>query len=357
MGYLRLLLSIGVLGAHAGVLPDSLSRTMVSCFFLLSGFLIALTLDKNYTRNPVPFYWNRLLRIYPLHITVLLFILCALPEYARQRLGEGPFFDWNLLVGSLLLWFSAAGQLNSPAWTLPYELTFYLLAPLIAYFRLPGFIAYTLIGSIAHVWFFKEGSPFGPLVSQLYPSCAASCAASCALFGLGGIACHINQRFKPHSWSPITRLSSLSFLTLLILSSSRFLNSGWLLFNQQYGAIAGHLSVFIVCTFLISWSKKEGRLSRLSGDLCYPVYLIHWPIFQVWLSDNSWASFIRSFAGLFANGDYAIKLLIGSLLTLFLSFGWLWLERRLLRQLRCSHNKSARKFAAPEIYNPGKVST
>lgn len=67
MGYIRLILAISVVVAHSGKLPiigmmigGSLA---VQCFFILSGFYMALVLDRKYS-DIRRFWWNRFSRVY-----------------------------------------------------------------------------------------------------------------------------------------------------------------------------------------------------------------------------------------------------------------------------------------------------
>lgn len=334
MRYLRLLLSLGVLGAHAGVVSEATSRTMVSCFFLVSGFLMALTLDRNYGRNPFPFYWNRILRLYPLHLLLSAIILCLLPAYAWSRLSTSEGVAWGRLGRSLLLFFHDAGTLNSPAWTLPYELSFYVIAPFIAFFGIVGFVLYAAVGLVLFLTF-NGGSPLGPFAWGY--SFSPSLASASVFFGLGGVAYSLHQRFSGQSFHRFFLLFVNAGACILIAASSRFFNETWTQFDEVYGVVAAHCLALLVLGFLITWSKKEAPFARLCGDLCYPVYLIHWPIFQVWFDGRSWpSSTFRDYANLFANGDYAMKLLIGTSLTLVLAWLWIFLEKKTIQRWRAA---------------------
>jgi len=70
LGHYLLFLAIGVLMAHCGLLSYGMSRAIVSGFFIIRGYLNVLTLSKNYHIKIPGFYWNRFLRIYPMHAFV-----------------------------------------------------------------------------------------------------------------------------------------------------------------------------------------------------------------------------------------------------------------------------------------------
>ena len=66
LGYFRLLAAIGVLVGHvSNFLSNGTSRAMVGAFFIVSGYLIAMTVSENYRGRPMAFYRNRFLRVFP----------------------------------------------------------------------------------------------------------------------------------------------------------------------------------------------------------------------------------------------------------------------------------------------------
>jgi peptidoglycan/LPS O-acetylase OafA/YrhL len=73
MGLTRLVLSLLVVGSHFGNLGEPIGGTAVA-FFTISGFLMARTIRENYagTAGVGRFYANRLVRIVPPFIAVLL---------------------------------------------------------------------------------------------------------------------------------------------------------------------------------------------------------------------------------------------------------------------------------------------
>ena len=90
LGYYRLLAAVGVLLAHTGGGSDGMSRVMVGAFFIVSGYLMALTLSRNYSITPLPFYWNRFLRLYPIHTIVASAVFLLAPWFVNARMGDLP---------------------------------------------------------------------------------------------------------------------------------------------------------------------------------------------------------------------------------------------------------------------------
>src|SRR5213594_1019209 len=115
----------------------------VSFFFILSGFILTYNYADvfrdgisaaNYTR----FVWDRLTKIYPVHVLTLLLVLPIAIFSPHLPL------DWRAVPFHLLLlqcfWPSStpafSGYLNVPSWSISCEWFFYLLAPVVMFFAL-----------------------------------------------------------------------------------------------------------------------------------------------------------------------------------------------------------------------------
>lgn len=174
MGWVRFLLAAAVVFHHSSVpwnLPIVDGHQAVRLFYIISGFYMAMILDRKYpaTREGVwLFYGNRFLRIFPIYWLVLatagLFYATAwawlgrIPERFGWYLplienGHGTFLaglgvsqlvlfglDWFNLFdfqGPTMGWSGAVPEgrpagflcLVPQAWTLAVELSFYLFAP------------------------------------------------------------------------------------------------------------------------------------------------------------------------------------------------------------------------------------
>lgn len=105
------------------VIPSSLF--LVNCFFLLSGYVIQMSMMGN---KPIPFLIQRFFRIYPVFfLSVLGFLLFwefkGLPQPSLSTL-----FSEGLLIHGV--------SLNHAAWTLIYEIKFYLICAFFMLVRL-----------------------------------------------------------------------------------------------------------------------------------------------------------------------------------------------------------------------------
>lgn len=155
--YLRAIGSLLVVGVH---LEPPLQRMGleapwlyagafgVDIFFVLSGFLIYITTYKrnNYTAQ---FYRKRWLRIVPLYwliTTLVLFLLVATPHVVKS----GTLDTWHVITSYLFLpsphpVLGSLEPLFVPGWTMNYEVFYFVTWGLILFlpqrFRAPAFIA------------------------------------------------------------------------------------------------------------------------------------------------------------------------------------------------------------------------
>lgn len=245
LGYYRLLACLGVLIAHSSGGTDGMSRTMVGAFFVVSGYLMGLTLSRNYGRNPLPFYWNRFLRLYPIHTVVALAVFVLAPSFTNMRMGELPQQEHlSALLHSLTLTFTytqavgpAPGMLIGPAWTLPYEILFYLFAPLVFGLRwkeLP--LGLLLLIAISTAWLAAHDAmllilkPFA-----LGYNNPTAIYTSMLMFGFGGVLCELRNRIGPTRVDQALEWSGLLLLLGLVILGSRYVAPNMQAFDVKFG--------------------------------------------------------------------------------------------------------------------------
>jgi peptidoglycan/LPS O-acetylase OafA/YrhL len=146
---LRLILALMVVVGHFKLLsgtvhpafPFNLADAAVDCFFVVSGFLIALSYERS--RDLWPFCVRRVFRLYPMYVCMVMIqtaiMLSLLPggplsePYATVRYLAANLLLANFLqydIGGVLngLWNPG---INPSLWTLKIEIGFYLIARLI----------------------------------------------------------------------------------------------------------------------------------------------------------------------------------------------------------------------------------
>lgn len=112
---------------------------MVDFFFVLSGYVIALSYSNKLTdwSHVAKFQWKRFLRLYPLHLTMLLlFLSLQIAKYTAGRFGIGvqnelfePLMSLPDFISNLFLTQNFTGDLswNRPSWSISAEFYTYLL--------------------------------------------------------------------------------------------------------------------------------------------------------------------------------------------------------------------------------------
>ena len=93
----------------------------VHIFFVISGFIMIVTSRFEPSFQPFEFMRRRLLRIYPVY-----WICAALYLAFHTFIGELYDISVGQVAGALVLWPGHASSVIGPAWTLAYEMFFYL---------------------------------------------------------------------------------------------------------------------------------------------------------------------------------------------------------------------------------------
>jgi peptidoglycan/LPS O-acetylase OafA/YrhL len=318
MGTLRVALALAVLLTH---LPGARYHFVggglaVQCFYVISGFYMALVLDGKY-HDVGLFYSNRILRLLPTYLVAM-----GLAAVALVCLGASATISWptvlavfrhpvaavilgaeNLVVlgQELLFWFrvSTDGQFSfvpfvhppsqsnpvawqlllvPQSWSLSMELMFYALAPFLARLSSRRLLALALVSVIVRLSGLWLALDYGLWHGRLFPT-------ALFLFLLGMLA----HRFLPLA-ARLPRVTGwVAYGVVLALVVGYPLlplpdEAGrWLM----YGAVtAGVPLIFSVL--------RTSALDRWIGDLSYPIYLCHLivvglvltyePPFPAWLS-------------------------------------------------------------------------
>lgn len=111
-----------------GVVALQLAYLAMTCFFVLSGFVISINYSRFIFVNGLGglsvFFVKRFARLYPLYYFTLLLTVSNAPHF--QPVTQHAF---NLLSYLLLLqsWFNQQGLLFEPAWSISTEIFFYII--------------------------------------------------------------------------------------------------------------------------------------------------------------------------------------------------------------------------------------
>jgi peptidoglycan/LPS O-acetylase OafA/YrhL len=288
----------------------------VTLFFVLSGFLIALSYYTEIQEGRFSFrdyLIKRFARIIPLYWVVLGLTLWLT---GQNLLSFDSFLNWTLLHG----YYEALrfGGITT-AWTLTVEVTFYLIAPLVfitciaaARVRSPlpsllhvvlmllvWIVGLFLLGHlllqivIAGKWF------YGSLMGNPYFIAIYTIFGRFAEFAIGILAALIYMRYReqilkqpPLLWTTVTVGCTLVILYLLyqmnvyggiIFQAPTIITPGWY-FNYPIAALSGVL--------ILSLTHERSPATRLLskepfvylGRVSYALYLVHMtPLVTWWL--------------------------------------------------------------------------
>lgn len=297
--YLRGIAALLVVLFHSTALIGADWKTMlrngmvgVDVFFIMSGFIIYYITSNRKEISPVVFFVKRFFRIFPVFFFVWLVVACV--SYQDQ-----PFIN---VIKSLFLFhvdYNASApafkfNLIGPAWTLSYEIYFYII------FCVAGAISYKYRGAIASAMLMSL-----PIIIQLYFNGSFSYAANIkAEFLLtsviqsplkilsnamlwefvGGILLaylFVNHRFKIQSIRKDVR-SVIAALLFCIFVYQIFLSP---VHAQGIGGLFWP-SLCLVAGALISEDLIKFNIKPLSflGDISYSLYLSHWSIIKVFIT-------------------------------------------------------------------------
>ena len=311
----------------------SMGTFAVNYFFVISGFLILLSWDKQPKLGK--YLWKRIIRIYPAFIVVSL--LCL---FLFAPLGTGDFFrpfgywqlyfksiDWELIPKNLLLlneprapWvFKNApitNSLNASLWTIKFEFMCYLIIPLLALigmFRSRIFSAILFVEVyVIYVYQYYTNSTFWgwqefPIIGK------PDMLIQFLTFFSAGMALYMYRELIPRSrWfflvSVIAMIVSMFFVKALVVTLPIF--GSYVLFH---------------IAFARSYSLKG---FAKWGDFSYGIYLFAWPIQQLILL------YLEKYM------DVALLFILSTSITLCFAFvSWHYIEQPSLRLKNFSFKK------------------
>lgn len=303
VGFVRLLLALSVVLDHSTpILGSSLvgGRTAVECFFVISGFYMAMVIERKYGRLRTglwrTFMASRAARLYPVYVVV--FLLTVVSLVARRLLGADPILLANLQVLSPLslaalaasnitllgqdvvqfLHVSASGDLDligrvtadanahefmvvPQAWTLSLELLFYACAPFLLRRRTPVLVAVLALSVGARIVFVRNGLDADPWSYRCFP-------LELSFFVAGALSYRWGRRIRPELATRIgPALLALTALCFVVYSTRVTSDWTWLALVFPYAFAP-------VVPVLFAWTSSSSR-DRWVGELSYPLYLVH----------------------------------------------------------------------------------
>ena len=274
----------------------------VDIFFVISGYLITsiiiLKLNKN-EFNFMEFYVNRIRRIFPALILILLFCLIlgwhALLADEYKMLGKhvagGAAFIANYIFLSEVNYFDVASEKKQllHLWSLGVEEQFYIFWPIILWFAwkirfniLLLIIAVMIISFILNIKFIHHDSnaAFYSPQSRFWELLAGACLAYFKINHLSITRRILSNKINlQNAIANINNIKSLSGVLLILICLFRITNQnnfpGWWAMFPVLGA------TLIISAGYQSWFNRailSNRVLIWVGLISYPLYLWHWPL-------------------------------------------------------------------------------
>ena len=242
----------------APTLSFSFGHYGVNLFFIISGFVIFMTLEK--THHPMDFVVSRFSRLFPVY-WVSIFITFAV----THALGlPGKLVDLGSAVANMLMFHNLfrVPHVDGVYWTLEVELLFY--CGMFFLFRIGklGRIHEALLAlMLLRVAYFVMEQAFG--ISLPWIVYRLLILSSIPWFAVGISIYLATSRTGPGTWKAPARTAAVAVLTLLVTGSVTLATLG-ILFG---------LAVFCAATARLRW-LRSGLFVWL-GAISYPLYLIH----------------------------------------------------------------------------------
>jgi peptidoglycan/LPS O-acetylase OafA/YrhL len=280
--------------------PLGLGFVGVDLFFVLSGFLLTLPFARAAQGlGPKPslgrYFKRRFLRVFPAYYAQLFIILLAGSWFLTWRAQTPGSF-----AAHLLMFFNIGPAPVTPIvgvwWTLPVEMGFYLLLPLLAPLMRPGRWAWALLAGLAVTVLYRAwaAAHFGPESTTAAFLAASQLPGSLAEFMLGSTAAIWVQSASRKRWPrPAPWALELMVVVGLVLP-------GFWLWQVVLGAGGaywlGHWSMPVsplviglclaVAVLGVNWGSRIGhflfanRVVYFLGLISYSLYLWHFVVMQ-----------------------------------------------------------------------------
>ncbi|MDQ4149183.1 MAG: acyltransferase [Actinomycetota bacterium] len=294
-----------------GALVQILVGGVADFFFVISGFVLFLpaVLQEGRFGSARAFALRRAARLLPLYYVSLLFVIVA-HRWVASPVSEAASLPHQSAEGivSLLLhvtflhhFVSLMGEPlgfgNAVIWTLPVEVVFYLLLPLVVrrYYRHPfamlaGAFALSGLWWLAVVrlpilvgWLPPSAYPHEPPPWQM--ALVTHAPSYLGHFALGMTAAWIFVKVRGSALEPLTRRIAPGVqlvAAFALLESLRDLGEGRIFGNPGHSIVRVPMAVWFTLLMLATvlaprWAQwpATNRLARFFGDNCYGIYLFH----------------------------------------------------------------------------------
>ncbi len=280
-------LTIKLLAAHAAVI----------FFFVLSGFVLALSL----TKHPISYFdfaIRRFFRIYPaFFIAVVLSYIChillgakhGLPSDWFERFVVDPDLSLTTLIRHLIMWGTVESKnLDNVVWSLTHEMRISLLFPLILFsvqrYGWRAVAVYGFVSLTCTLWALKtDGIVLTGFKESTFVHSLAATIYFIVFFAAGAVLAlnRIKIRAKIEKLHPLTKFLTLLLFIFFILTPIADDNT---ILCNVVDYIAGLGALGIICMalgFHEFAAILNHKIPAWLGRISYSLYLVHIPIIYV----------------------------------------------------------------------------
>jgi peptidoglycan/LPS O-acetylase OafA/YrhL len=295
LGSYRFLLAFFVFCSHSvwplahTVTHDQIGGIAVLCFFVVSGYLITLTIEVHYASSVRRYVINRFLRIYPTFWISMLVATAAILSMGTTYVAENFYlrdWTWGNILRCILIFPAYGGNKTwgpiPVGWTLQVEICFYLIMAVLylAIGRLPHRTRHIVVMCFCCACLIGYAVPIA-MTEQLWWRNGFHFAP----WFVAGVITAIISRLDIHQHSMrlcggiiLAVALALCVIVLFFMMPPR---PGYAAAATVTFSIVCGLFFFLLLPPVASQLVRFKRIDTLLGDLTYPVYTLHFPLNQV----------------------------------------------------------------------------
>ncbi|NCE65616.1 acyltransferase [Pseudoflavonifractor sp. 524-17] len=248
----------------------------VEMFLMLSGFKFVALYEKKISEGEITFsefIKKRLIRLYPL-FGIMTVVTQILQMMCYHRFGWYFLHESSTLYDMLLTLLGVTGILNlsatainGPAWTMPIEMTMYIIFFFVAkrakIHYIGAYFCALLFGLTVRGW------------GCWYPLINGNLARGLISFFLGALICKFQQQVREPRKIAVGSFCGLLFSVMI-----------WIFWGKEsFGDFDGYFALIILPSILLLFLNSKVAILLLSskiasffGRISYSMYLVHFPI-------------------------------------------------------------------------------
>ncbi len=279
--------TVGLVGAPLGFIASYAVR----CFFVISGFLIFMSYENS--KSLRDYCLKRVRRIYPAYCFIIFATalgLFLLSKFSWQNYFLSPelfkYIFFNLIFISNVqqtlpgvFTENSSALVDGPFWTIKIEVLFYASVPILVFLfrRFNKFTSICLIYIFSYLYFVSMMTLYQKTGATSFENLSRQLPGALSFFLSGTLLYYYFDVFKKYAL--IGFGISVAVLTVHSnLPEANLLHPGVFMINLLLPISLGIIIIFI------AFYTPHTQLFSKYGDLSYGIYLLHFPIIQIFTS-------------------------------------------------------------------------